>query len=138
MNILKKILKSGLIFIILGVTLYVFFEFYPYIFSKEITGEVVGVDRLMNPQIAVVTGSDINTGQAPEMNKQIFSFSVGIKDTKTNEIHVATTEDRQWAVVKPGQCATVKFYPYPFWKLYKAGTYFNARLIKLFECEKSN
>lgn len=142
MSQLKMVLRSLIILFIVAGGLWILAEYYSAIFSKEVTGEVMGVERLLNPQIAVLGpnsalgsgGSGSPSGTA--FNQQIFSFSVGIRDPKTSEIHVATSEDRQWAIAKAGQCATARFYPYPPWTLYKAGTYFNARLIKLFECER--
>lgn len=147
MKILKMIIMSVFFVVALGGGSWVFINFYSVIFSKDVTGEVVGVERLLDPQLALLGagsvgggGSGTGTGSVTgkpgggDINRQIFSFSIAIRDPKTSEIHVATTEDRQWAVVKPGQCATAKVFPYPPWKLYKGGTYFDARLLKLFDC----
>lgn len=145
MKILKLVIKNILFLGVIGGGAWIFINFYSVLFSKEVTGEVVGVERLLDPQVALLGpgsgggggggfGSSTSNSQGGELNRQIFSFSIAIRDPKTSEIHVATTEDRQWAVVKPGQCATAKVYPYPPWKLYKSGTYFDARLLKLFDC----
>jgi hypothetical protein len=141
MKILKLVMVNFIFLVIFGGCAWVFFSFYSVIFSKEVSGEVVGVERLLDPQMALLgpsssdaAGASAGKSSGGELNRQIFSFSIAIRDPKTTEIHVATTEDRQWAVVKPGQCVTAKVYPYPPWKLYKGGTYFDARLIKLFDC----
>lgn len=123
----KAVLRSFIVALALGIIIYATITWYPYIFSKEVTGEITGVERVMDSQMAVISGSR-------DINRQIFSFAVGIKEFKTGEIFTASTEDRQWAIVQKGQCATVLFFPYPPWKLDKDGTYFNARLVKLFEC----
>lgn len=102
------------------------YKFYGYIFSKTITGEIAGVERVTQPTAIMGDPTQI----APS---QMYSFAVAIKDSK-GEIHTASTEDRQWAVVNKGQCAEAKFFPYPPWELDKAGTYYGARLIRLFDC----
>ncbi|MNS97810.1 hypothetical protein D3C72_1321580 [compost metagenome] len=71
-----------------------------------------------------------------DITEKVFSFSVGIKDAKTGIIHTSSSEDRQWAVAQPGQCAEAVYLPYPPWVLKKRGTFFGARLIKLYECPK--
>ncbi|MBL7670353.1 MAG: hypothetical protein JNM39_07690 [Bdellovibrionaceae bacterium] len=140
MKILKLIVMIIFFIAAFGGGSWVFINFYSVIFSKKITGEVSNIERLLDPQVAVLgVGSGAGagtTGKPPgtEINQQIFSFSIGIRDPETSEIHVATTEDRQWAVVKPGQCVTARVFPYPPWRLYKGGTYFDARLLKLFDC----
>ncbi len=65
--------------------------------------------------------------------KEVFSFSVAIRDQLTTEIVTGSSEDRQWAVVKEGQCATAKFYPHPPWELDKSGTFHGVRLVALFD-----
>nr|HRO68422.1 hypothetical protein [Pseudobdellovibrionaceae bacterium] len=58
-----------------------------------------------------------------------------VKDGKTGEIVTGPTEDRQWAVAKPGQCAEAEFFPYPPWEFPKWGTYYNVRLLMLRDCD---
>jgi hypothetical protein len=124
LNTVLKSLVIALIFALVGVGLV---EYYPFIFSKEVSGEITGVERLMNPQMTVING-----GQ--DLDKQVFSMAVAIKDFKTQEIFTASSEDRRWAVVQKGQCAIVRLFPYPIWNLEKSGTFFGAKLIKLYEC----
>ena len=121
--------KVLILIIVLGVVGSVFISYYPFIFSKVVTGVVKKVERVDQEMIIA------SRGNGP-LNPQVFSFAVSIEDLKTHEIMVASTEDRQWAAVEPGQCATARYYPYPFWDVDKAGTYHNARLMHLVkDCE---
>jgi hypothetical protein len=119
----KIYLTLFLVVIALIIAAFVSIKYYPFVFAKEVKGLVVRVERVTQP--SVIMG---NPNAA-----QVFSFAVAIKDEK-GEIHTASTEDRQWAVVQAGQCAVAKFYPYPFWELDKAGTYHGARLMRLSDC----
>jgi len=103
-----------------------FFEYYSYIFSRRVKGVIEGIERV---QLNVAL---LQNGQAA-MDPKLFSFSVAIRQPD-GEIITASAEDRQWAVAQKGQCAEAVFYPYPPWQIMKAGTYFNARLDRLFEC----
>jgi hypothetical protein len=103
----------------------VFVAYYSFIFARNVEGVVYGVEKASVPMIVAPGAS----------HDQIFSFAVAIKENGTNEIITASSEDRQWAVVKPGLCVKVKFYPYPPWNLEKGGTYFNARLISSTDCQ---
>ncbi len=105
---------------------FVSIKFYGYVFAKTIRGEIVRVERVIDPSSVVIMG-----GAPP--NSQMYSFAIAIKDEK-GEYHTASTEDRQWAVVEKGQCAEARFFPYPPWNLAKANTYYGARLERLFEC----
>ncbi len=107
---------------------YVVVNFWPYIFAKTIQGEVMKVERLIEP-VAVLTEQN-------QPSDKIFSFAVAIKDRHTGEIFTASTEDRQWAAVQgEGLCAKAKFFPYPPWNFQKSGTYFGARLLGLWSCK---
>jgi hypothetical protein len=101
-------------------------RYYEFVFARDVQGQIVGVEHVMQPS-AIITGNQI----AP----QVFSFAIAIKE-KSGEIVTASSEDRQWAVVKQGQCAEAKFYPYPPWQLDRSGTYHGARLLKLYDCPK--
>ncbi|MBS1971648.1 MAG: hypothetical protein JSU04_15155 [Bdellovibrionales bacterium] len=124
---MKKALLGLLVVAGLCVVVFVLVNWYPYIFSKSVDGEVYGVERVEAP-LAVVT----TEGAKPA--NQVFSFAVAVKDAKTGEIFTASSEDRRWAVVQKGQCAEVKFLPYPPWSLSRSGAYFGARLIRLYDC----
>jgi hypothetical protein len=101
-------------------------EYYSYLFAKTVSGEVVDVARVNDQTALIATGATIPA-------HQMFSFAVAIK-THDGQIITASSEDRQWAVVQKGLCADVKMFPYPPWKLDKAGTYFGARATKVYEC----
>jgi hypothetical protein len=101
---------------------------YSFVFSKKIVGVVVGIEK-------VTTNFAVIQSAGSPASPQMFSYAVAIKD-KNGEIHTASSEDRQWAVVEKGKCIEAKYYPYPPWDLEKGGTYFNARLDRMFECEK--
>lgn len=115
--------------ILLVVAIGLSIRFYGYVFAKTIRGEIVRVERVLNPDMVMITG---NAPPPPQM----YSFAIAIKDDK-GEYHTASTEDRQWAVVEKGQCAEARFFPYPPWNLSKANTYYGARLERLFECAKA-
>ena len=106
---------------------FVLVNWYPYIFAKNVDGVIYGVERVEVPMAIVAVD-----GARP--TSQIFSFAVAVKDNKSGEIYTASSEDRRWAVVQKGQCAEVKFLPYPPWSLSRSGAYFGARLIRLYEC----
>lgn len=126
-----RYVRAILILMVLGFCGYVFVVFYPYIFSKKVEGVIESVERIqLNVSLMQNTGTQ---GGNDQINPQLFSFSVAIK-TKDGEIFTASAEDRQWAVAQKGQCVEAQLYPYPPWKLMKGGTFFNARLDRLFEC----
>lgn len=64
---------------------------------------------------------------------QAFSFSVAIKDLKTGEIHMASSEDRKWGAVEKGNCVIAAYFPYAPWNLSKGTTDYNARLVQNFQ-----
>ncbi len=104
-------------------------RYYGFIFARTIKGKIVKVERVSSIGTLITQGGG---GDVP--TAQLFSFAVAIKDDHSNEIHTASSEDRQWAVAQTGQCAETKFFPYAPWQLDKAGTYYGARLVKLFDC----
>lgn len=124
---MKKLRNVLFLFLFLSLSVYVLVSFYPYIFSRKVEGVIMAVERV-TPPMAILT----NPGQAA--SAQIFSFAVGVRDEKTGEIVTGSTEDRQWAVAKPGQCAEAEFFPYPPWEFPKWGTYYNVRLLMLRDC----
>lgn len=122
-----KFTKFVLVLLIVGVLLWVVLANYSVIFSKTVVGQITSVERVEIP-VALLTRAEGN------ITSQVFSFAIGIKDTKTGEIYTASSEDRQWAVVQPGQCAEAVFLPYPPWQFTKKDTFFGARLVRLYEC----
>lgn len=119
LSILKKIFFF-LVFVL--PFFWIFIWNYSFVFKTKIVGEVQAVQN-------IATEAIIMNGTRP-LNPQVFSFSVAIKDLKTNEIHMASSEDRQWAAVQKGNCVVAAFFPYEPWKLNKANTNHNARLMK--------
>lgn len=129
MAIIGKFLKFLLVLIVLLGVVWALVANYSIIFSKTVIGEVTAVERVELPVALIArAGGDIN--------EKVFSFAIGIKDSKTGEIYTASSEDRQWAVVQKGQCAEAVFLPYPPWQFSKKDTYFGARLVRLNECPK--
>lgn len=125
---MKAAVYSILSVAVVGVVAYILVNFWPYIFAANVEGEVIKVEKLMQP-MAVITRQ--------EPSDKIFSFAVAIKDKKTGEIFTASSEDRQWAAVQgEGLCAKATFFKYPPWKFDKAGTYYGARLEKLWNCNQ--
>lgn len=124
---LKRLFWIGLFLSLTGGLGFVSINYYSILFSKHVSGVVVGVERIEMPVAILTQGS-----QPP--SSQVFSFAVAIQDSKSKEIFTASSEDRQWAVVSKGQCAEAEFLPYPPWNLSKKGTFFGARLVKLSDC----
>ncbi len=120
-----RLILAAIILVICG---FIAVNYYSYIFTRTVHGEIVAVERVAPANAIIGTATN---GVIPA---QYFSFAVAIRDVKTQEIVTASAEDRQWAVAEKGKCAEAKYYPYPPWHLEKAGTYFNARLLKLYDC----
>jgi hypothetical protein len=124
---MKKVSIGVLTVLILILASYVLINYWPYLFAKTVDGKVIKVEKLMDP-ITMIT-------RDAEPSSKIFSFAVAIKDESTNEIFTASSEDRQWAAAQgEGLCAEAKFFPHPPWKFDKAGTYYGARLLRLWSC----
>jgi hypothetical protein len=101
-----------------------------YIFKKRVVGEVFAVEKVTDTVLFAA-------GNANSSSDRVYSFSIGIKDSATGEIYMASTEDRQWAAVQKGNCVVAAYFPYPPWQFSKGNTYHNARLLRNFEsCQK--
>ena len=124
---MKKLLTILVILLLLIGSGVILFQFYPYIFAKDVEGRILKVERVTQPDTVISSGG----GSVP--SDQMFSFAVAIKDRK-GEIHTASSIDRQWAVAQVSQCVEVKFLRYAPWQLETAGTFFGARLLRLFDC----
>ncbi len=125
---MKRVVIILLLLILLGGAGFVCVKYYSFVFAKNVKGEILRVERVSQPG-AIIAGSK------PIPTDVMFSFAVSIRDEK-GEIHTASAEDRQWAIAASGQCAEAKFFPYPPWELDAAGTYFGARLVRLYDCPK--
>lgn len=128
MQTIKRYLRILLSLVIFGLLAFFFVEFYSYIFSRRVKGVIESIERVQLNVALMQSGSPDD-----RVNPQLFSFSVAVREPN-GEILTASAEDRQWAVAKQGLCVEAVFYPYPPWKLMKSGTYFNARLDRLFDC----
>lgn len=113
--ILLLVVIGGLAFVIAN---------YSWVFAKRVKGEVVDVQRVTAP--TAVFGS-----RATEA--QMYSYSILLK-SENGQLFTASSEDRQWQVVKKGYCVEALLYRYPFWDLDKAGNFFNARVEQIREC----
>lgn len=126
---MKKWILFGAFFLLMLGGGFTAVRFYSYVFSKTVKGKIVRVERVSNPEAVITQGMAIPSSY-------VFSFAIAIRDEK-GQIHTASSEDRQWAVAQTGQCTEARFFPYPPWKLDKAGTYFGARLLTLRDCLES-
>jgi hypothetical protein len=129
---MKKFIYFTIFLLVVIASGVIFVQFYSYIFAKTVVGVIENVEKPVNP-VAVVNNSSSPDG-IQETDKIMFSYAVAIRDPKTGEIFTSSAEDRQWAVAEKGKCVEAKFYPYPPWNLAKASTFFNARLIKMYNC----
>lgn len=127
MKAMTQALRKLLIVLVIACLLWFVLANYSAVFSKKIKGEVLEVERVTQPTAIIGNGA-----MTPE---QMFSFAVMIR-AFDGTIYSASSEDRQWAVAKKGYCVEARFYPYPPWNLEKADTYFNARLVRAFECQR--
>jgi hypothetical protein len=121
---MKKFKKIFFTVLLASLVIYVFGFNWSFVFKKRIVGEIVAVERVNDALIVA--------GANQPINSQVFSFSVGIKDLKSGEIHMSSSEDRQWAAVQKGNCVVAAYFPYPPWMLSKANTNHNARLLRNF------
>lgn len=130
MAIFLKIFLRWILGILVSVFIFwIFVANYSFVFKKKIVGEVQSVEAM--PIQALVTAQS-----STPLNAQIFSVAVAIKDLSSQEIHMASSEDRQWMAVQKGNCVIAAFFPYPPWNFQKGTTNHNARLLKNFSsCE---
>jgi len=122
MKILSYLKKLLLVLMIILPLFWILIWNYSYVFKFKVVGDVQSVQRVATETVILNNSNPINP--------QVFSFSVAIKDLKTNEIHMASSEDRQWAAVEKGNCVVAAFFPYEPWRFSKANTNHNARLLK--------
>jgi len=114
--------------VVLCAATFVYFRFYPYLFSITLTGKIEKIERV---QINVSLMQ--STSPNDKINPELYSFAVAIQ-TDDGRIWTASAEDRQWASISPGICVKAKYFPYAPWRLDKSGTYFGARLLEAWDC----
>jgi hypothetical protein len=127
MRRLKSLLLALTALVLLIAIGLVMFNFWSVLFRRSVIGVIESVERVT--EVTAVLGS----ARTLE-DKNVYSFAVAIRN-ESGEMLTASSEDRQWAVAQKGQCVEAKFHPYPPWELEKAGTYFNARLQRLADCD---
>lgn len=121
-SILRKI-----VFALVSVgALFLLINYYSYIFARTVVGRIDNVAR--------VTGVTAMIGTRQLTDGQLHMFSVSIRQPD-GEMVTAISEDGQWAIARTGLCVKAKYYPNPPWNLKNAGTYFNARLLTMVDCE---
>lgn len=122
MTRIKKLLLMLLSLIMISGVLLLYANYYSLLFSKTISGHILAVERI----------SPIDTMSDGKLRP---GFSIAVQ-TKSGKIFTATATDRQWAVASTSYCVEAKIFPYPPWDTEKAGTFFGARLLNLYQCEK--
>lgn len=126
---MKTIVVLSLALLLLAVTGYVTIHFWSYIFARTVVGVITDVQRVTTSSAPAAEGA------APLAAQEASAYAIAIKE-KSGEIATASSEDSQWTLARPGQCAEAKYYPYPPWVLDKSGTFYGARLLKLYVCEE--
>ena len=126
MNTFKSVLQKIVFALLIAGAVILVATYYSYIFSKNVIGRIDNVAR--------VTGVTAMLGNRPLTEGQLHMFSVSIRQP-SGELLTAISEDGQWAIARAGLCVKAKYYPHPPWDLKQAGTYFNARLLTLFDCD---
>ena len=128
---MKKNLSLLLIGLTLALGVFGFFYFYSYIFVRHISGEIVHIEAIgqLNAPGAVLPPAPI---PAPSSSTALFAIAI---QEKNGDILTAMSASKEWVVAEKGQCVEAKLFPYPPWKLGKAGSYFEVQLLKLKACE---
>jgi hypothetical protein len=111
-----KILLGLLAIVVIGAAVTVG---YPYLFAREIVGTLESVETAL-PGGTIVT------------NSSTAAFSAGVMVREADGSYVTfSTEDRQWATLrdKRGLCVRAKIFPYGWWNISRAGTWYNGRLL---------
>lgn len=109
--------------VVCGVVTFVLIN-YSWVFAKHVHGEIISVERVMNPTAILGKATD----------QQIHSYAILIQNDEDKRLYTSSSDDRQWQVVKKGYCVDALLYVYPPWNLQKSGTYFNARINQIMLC----
>ena len=112
----KLYLMSLFLLMLIALGAYGVFHYYGTIFSKTVDGRVVRLKPV------------------PNENE---SYVIAVRDLHGN-IFTSIADGPRWALVKPGECAEVRFLPYPPWHVDRIGTYASSLLIKMRECRESD
>jgi hypothetical protein len=128
MQAIRKIFRNFIFILILGGLAWGAVANYSFLFSKKIAGVLVSVERI-DLNVSLLQQNPGSQGVDPKL----FSFAVGIQND-AGEILTASAEDRQWAAAVKGKCVEAVYFPYPPWEVMKSGTFFGARLDRMFDC----
>lgn len=79
--------------------------------------------------------SEINTVNPGVVLNNIGFSSAILLQSFDGKIISTSSEDRQWMIVKQGQCVKAKLFKYAPWNFEKAGTFYGARLIQIINCQ---
>lgn len=127
----KIFLVIAIVLAIIAIGIAAYVEYYHILFARTITGEVISVQKV-DASVDIIT-----TRPGEQIGSRLFSYAVAVEDQKTKEILVASSEDRRWATLEKGNCVTARFFPYPPWRLDKAGAFFGAQVITFMKvCDK--
>lgn len=110
-----------------------YINFYSYIFAREVKGVILNIEKPTAPTTIVGTNGSIGIDPA---HAELYNYAVAIQ-MENGEILMASSTDRQWVVAEKGKCVVAKFYPYPPWDFDRSGTYFKARLKRMFDCPQA-
>ncbi len=119
-----RFIKIILVVIVLTGILVLVINNYSWVFSKTVSGEIVDVERVTDPTAILSSRASA---------EQMYSYSILIHGDD-GHLYTASSEDRQWQVVKKGYCVEAVLFRYPPWHLDKANTFFNARLKDVRMC----
>lgn len=130
MQALQKVIRNVVIVVLILGLLYFVVQNYSFVFSTTYEGQAMAVERVT--QITAVIQTQVGADTQ-------YSYAVKIRtldQSGAQAVVTASSTDRQFSVVKPGECIRATLYPYPPWNLEKGGTYHNARLDQVVSCPK--
>lgn len=125
---MKKLKNAAMLLVVILILVSVGFfvvNNWGYVFSKVVTGEVLNVERVTDPQ-AIITSR--------VTREQLHLYSILMLNNTDGKMYAATSEDPQWQSIKKGFCVQARLYRYPPWRLSLANTYYNARILDPSAC----
>ena len=112
----KIYLMSFILVLLLLAASYGVFLYYGTIFSKNVDGRVIDLKEVVGENM---------------------SYVIAVRD-KHGNIFTGPAMGPRWSLVKPGQCAEIRFLPYPPWQVERIGTYASTLLLKMRDCKSSD
>ena len=125
MSSFKSAIKLFIVLIILVAAATISIVYYPWVFSKRVKGEIMGVERVTE-STAILS--------ARVTDAQMHSYSILIRG-EDGKLFTTSSEDAQWQVAKVGYCVEARLFRNPPWAINKANTFFNARILELSLCK---